>query len=57
VKSWAGRCPLAGNLLVRFAFDGSIEFEHRVGADFPDPVLDCGLLFAEDEFALVFVAA
>jgi hypothetical protein len=52
--------PLAGHLLVhlvvRFAFGSPIELEHGVDADFPGSLLDGGLLFAEDDFALVFVA-
>lgn len=57
----SGRCPLAGrllvHLLVRFTFGSPSELEHGVEADFPDSLLDCGLLFAEDDFVLVFVAA
>jgi hypothetical protein len=52
----AKRCPLA-HLVVRFAFDCSIKCEHGVYAEFPDSQLDCGLPFAEDDFALIFVAA
>ena len=43
--------PLSGHprvpLIIRFTFDGSIEFEHGVDADFPDALRDRGLLGAQ----------
>ena len=56
-----GRCPLAGHLLLilvrSFAFSCAIEFQDGVDTDFPDSVAEGGLMCADGEFALVFVAA
>ena len=44
--------------LVRgFTLDSAIEFQDGVDTDFPDSLGDGGLLCADGEFALVFVAA
>src|SRR5262249_778627 len=55
------RCPSTGHLLaavvIRFAVDCAIEFEHRVDANFPDSLRDCSLLLRDSDLALVFVAA
>src|SRR5260370_41998401 len=55
------RCPLAGHLLLirvgGFEFGGAIELQDGVDTDFPDSLGEGGLLCADDEFALVFVAA
>ena len=54
------RCPLAGHLLLilvgGFEFGGAIELQDGVDTDFPDSLGEGGLLCADDEFALVFVA-
>src|SRR4051812_24657252 len=53
--------PLSGHLLVTlvsgFALGGAIELEDGVDADFPNSLGERGLLCADDDFALIFVAA
>jgi hypothetical protein len=45
-------------ILVRsFGFGGAIELQDGVDTDFPDSLGEGGLLCADEEFALVFVAA
>ena len=55
------RCPLAGHLLLilvrSFAFGCAIELQDGVDTDFPDSLGESGLLCADGEFALAFVAA
>jgi len=55
------RCPSAGHLLVavviRFAFDSAVQLEHGVDSNFPDSLGDGSLFGADNDFALVFVAA
>src|SRR5262249_17812019 len=41
----------------RFAFDGAVELEHGVDSNFPDSLRDGRLFGADNDFALVFVAA
>ena len=54
------RCPLAGHLLLilvgDFAFGCAIELQDGVDTDLPDSLGEGGLLCADGEFALVFVA-
>ena len=55
-----GRCPLVGHLLlilVSLGTGGAIQLQHGVDPDFPDSLSESGLLCADGEFALVFVAA
>jgi hypothetical protein len=40
-----------------FGLGGAIQLQHGVDADFPDSLGEGGLLCADGEFALVFVAA
>ena len=40
-----------------FALGGAIELQDGVDADFPDSLGDCGVVGADGELALVFVAA
>jgi len=40
-----------------FAFGGAIKLKDGVDTDFPDSLGEVGLLCADGEFALVFVAA
>ena len=44
-------------LVSGFALGGAVELQDGVNANFPDSLGDCGLLGADSEFALVFVAA
>ena len=56
-----GRCPSAGHLrvtaVIRFAPGGTVNLQHGVDADFPDPLRDKNLLAADGDFPLVFMAA